>query len=183
MASGYGYSQAVADGPLFLAFLVPHILAGLTATAAGLVSMAAPKSSRLHARMGTVYYRAVALLAVSAAGLTAIHPARDLYLLVLGGLTLALAHTGRRRRGYLPHILAMTGSYTVLLTAFLADNGSRLPLAGRLPEAAYWLLPAAIATLLTGWALHRHAARLPSPHPIHRGGRGDGGTIAPNTDR
>ena len=52
----------------------------------------------------------------------------------------------------------MTGSYMVILTAFLADNGKNLPLATG-ATAAFWPLSAAIAAPLTAWSLRRHRGR------------------------
>jgi hypothetical protein len=59
----------------------------------------------------------------------------------------------------------MGGSYTVLLTAFYVDNGKNLPLWDRLPTAAYWALPALVATPV----IARSAARHRHPHPARPG--------------
>ncbi len=166
-------------GPVFLAFLIPHMLAGLTVTVTGAVVMVSPKGTRRHVRTGTAYFWAMAVLVATAAGLTAIRGSRDLPVFLLGLLALALASAGRHARrqlrttagrhprthpraaGHAPHILAMTGSYTVMLTAFYVDNGKNLPLVDRLPEPAYWLFPAVIAAPLIVRSLRRH--RSPKP--------------------
>ena len=58
-------------------------------------------------------------------------------------------------------------SYIALLTGFYVDNGSQLPLWDRLPHLLYWLLPAAVGTPLTWWALRRnHAIRARRPGRI-----------------
>ena len=170
-----GFAWAIAGtGAVFVVFLIPHILAGLTATAAGAAVMVSPKGSRRHIRMGTVYFWAMGALVVTAAGLTAIRGPRDLPVLGLGLLALALAgagrharrHPGTRNPGTQTHILAMTSSYTVLLTAFYVDNGKNLPLADRLPGIAYWLLPAVIAAPLIVRSLRRYRSpprREPDP--------------------
>ncbi len=168
-----GFAPAIAGtGPVFVAFLIPHILAGLTAIASGAVVVVSRKGTRRHVRTGTIYFWAIAVLAATAAGLTAIRGSRDLTVFLLGVLALALASTGRRARrhprarpwrawpGQATHILAMTSSYTVMLTAFLVDNGKNLPLADRLPTAAYWLLPAAIAAPLIAWSINRRGRTL-----------------------
>jgi len=197
-----GFARAIAGtGAVFAVFLIPHILAGLTATAAGAAVMVSPKGTRRHVRMGTAYFWAIAALVVTAAGLTAIRGPRDLPVFGLGLLALTLAgagrhvrrHPGSRSQGtqsqspgtqsqsqetqsqsqgtesqsqgtqsHSPHILAMTSSYTVMLTAFYVDNGKNLPLADRLPGTAYWLLPAAIAVPLIVRSLRRHRS------PPHR---------------
>jgi hypothetical protein len=169
-----GFPQALAGpGPLFLGILALHVAAGLTAVAAGAVAAAAPKRHGRHTRAGTVYYQAVTVVAATATALTSVRPARDWYLLLLGGLTLGLAAAGRHTRrhpdarpwrrwpGRAPHIVAMGSSYTVLLTAFYVDNGKRLPLWDRLPVAAYWLLPAAVAVPLMCRTLARHRGPRP----------------------
>ena len=101
---------------------------------------------------------AIGRVGFTATAMAVIRPARDWYLALLGALAFALAAAGRDYRrhparrpwrrwpGHIPHILAMGGSYTVLLTAFYVDNGKNLPLWDRLPTAAYWTLPALVAT-------------------------------------
>jgi uncharacterized membrane protein len=164
-----GFARAIAGtGPAFAVFLVPHILAGLTALTSGAAVLVARKGTRWHVRAGSLYAWALAALVVTAAGLTAIRGLRDLPVLLLGALALALAGTGRHARrhplsrpwrawpGHAPHILAMTSSYTVMLTAFLIDNARNLPLADRLPAGTAWLLPALISAPLIAWSLRRH---------------------------
>jgi uncharacterized membrane protein len=183
MAITPGFARAIAGtGLVFAAFLIPHILAGLTALASGALVMVSRKGTQLHARIGTGYFWAIAGLAATAAGLTTIRGARDLPVFLLGVLALALASTGRHARrhprarpwrawpGHAPHILAMTTSYTVMLTAILADNGKNLPLAGRLPAAADWLGPAAIAAPLIAWSLRRHRRPEPAAGPARAAG-------------
>src|SRR5487761_98321 len=98
-----GFTRAIAGtGPVFLAFLVPHVLAGLTAVASGAAVMASRKGTRRHARTGAAYFWAISALAATSAGLTAIRGSRDLSLLVLGVLALALAGAGRHARRPLP---------------------------------------------------------------------------------
>jgi hypothetical protein len=170
-AGAGGFSHAIAGaGPLFVAFLAVHVLGGLTAVVAGVLAATAPKRRGRHTRAGILYYWAITVVFATATAMTAMRPARDYYLFLLGALTFALASAGRlaRRRphawpwrrwpGHGPHILAMGTSYTVLLTAFYADNGKNLPGWDRLPTAAYWLLPALVAAPLILRALRRHRA-------------------------
>ncbi len=164
-----GFSGALAGtGPVFSAFLAVHVLAGLTAVAAGALAATAPKRRGRHTRAGTACYWAITALFATATAMTAMRPARDYYLFLLGALAFTLATAGRHARrhpharpwrrwpGHVPHILAMGGSYTVMLTAFYADNGKNLPLWDRLPTAAYWLLPALVAAPLIARSLRRH---------------------------
>jgi hypothetical protein len=174
-AFGPGPPPAVARaGPVFIAVLVPHIIAGLTALSSGTVILVARKGTGWHVRAGTTYFWAIAALVVTAAGLTAVRGPRDLPVFGLGLVALALAASGRHARrhpgerpwrawpGHSPHILAMTSSYTVMWTAFLADNARFLPLISRLPAAAALLLPTAIAAPLVTWTLRRHHKPAPA---------------------
>jgi putative copper export protein len=181
VASGFGNAVAGA-GPVFLAFLITHVLAGLTAVISGLLAATAPKRRGRHTRFGTVYYWALAVVSATAVAMTAMRPARDWYLALLGALAYLLATVGRhaRRRpgswpwrdrpaSHAPHIATMSGSYTVLLTAFYVDNGKNLPLWDRLPVVAYWLLPAIVAAPIIARSIHRHRgppvgrAKAPAP--------------------
>jgi lysylphosphatidylglycerol synthetase-like protein (DUF2156 family) len=177
-AGGSGFSRAVAGtGPAFLAFLAIHIPAGLTAVISGAIAATAPKRHGRHTRAGPIYYCAIAVVFATATAMAAIRPARDWYLALLGALAFALAAAGRDYRrhparrpwrrwpGHTPHILAMGSSYTVLLTAFYVDNGKNLPLWDRFPTAAYWALPALVATPV----IARSAARHRHPHPGRSG--------------
>lgn len=174
-----GFSTAIAGtGPAFLAFLAVHVPAGFTAVISGALAAAAPKRHGRHTRAGTVYYRAIAVVFVTAAAMAAIRPA-DWYLALLGALAFTLAAAGRDYRrhpgrrpwcrwpGHIPHILAMGGSYVVLLTAFYVDNGKKIPLLDQFPAAAYWLLPALIAMPVIARSTVRH--RNPPPAPPGQG--------------
>ena len=172
MAAG-GFSRDLSGvGDTFLAFLAIHVLAGLTAVVSGLLAATAPKRRGRHTLMGTVYYWAIAAVAGTAVAMTVMRPARDWYLALLGALAFLLATTGGHARrhprswpwrdrpaSHTPHIVAMGGSSTVLLTAFYVDNGKNLPLWDRLPVAAYWLLPAIVAAPVIGRAIRRRSAR------------------------
>lgn len=147
----------------------PGLITGphLTTVISGALAAAAPKRRGRHTRAGTVYYWAITVVFATATAMTALRPPRDYYLFLLGALAFTLATAGRHDRrhpsaslwrrwpGHAPHILAMSGSYVVLLTAFYVDNGKNLPLWDRLP-VAYWILPALVAAPLTARSLHRH---------------------------
>jgi lysylphosphatidylglycerol synthetase-like protein (DUF2156 family) len=169
-AGAGGFSRAIAAGagPLFLSFLAVHVPAGLAAVVSGALAATARKRQGRHTSSGTVYYWAITVVVATAAAMTALRPARDWYLLLLGAISFALAAAGRHARrhpagriwrrwpGHVPHILAMGGSYTVLLTAFYVDNGKNLPLWDQLPAAAYWVLPALVAAPVIGRSAARH---------------------------
>lgn len=174
-----GFDTAIAGtGPVFLAFLAVHVPAGLAAVICGALAATAPKGRGRHTRWGTIYFWAIAVVSATATAMAAIRPALDWYLALLGALAFALAAAGRDCRrhpdrppwrrwpGHLPHILAMGGSYVVLLTAFYVDNGKKLPLWDRLPTAAYWVLPALVAApiIARSAARHRRPAAAPPGH-------------------
>ena len=78
--------------------LIPHIVAGLTALSSGAAVLVSRKGTGWHMRAGATYFWAIALLAATAAALTAVRGARDLPVLGLGLLALALAAAGRHAR-------------------------------------------------------------------------------------
>lgn len=168
-AGGSSFDSALAAaGPLFEAFLAIHVAAGLTAVVSGVLAATAGKRRGRHTQSGTVYFWAIAVVSATAIPLAALRPASDWYLAVLGALAFTLAAAGRHIRrhprgrlgrrwpGHVPHVLAMGGSYTVMLTAFYVDNGPKLPLADRQPTAAFWLLPALVAAPLISRSVIRH---------------------------
>jgi hypothetical protein len=54
MAVAPGFARAIAGtGPVFAAFLVPHILAGLTAISSGALVMVSRKGTERHVRAAT----------------------------------------------------------------------------------------------------------------------------------
>ena len=73
-------------------------MAGLTALASGAVVTVSHKGTGWHVRAGTTYFWVLAVLAATAAGLTAVRGARDLPVFGLGLLALALAAAGRHAR-------------------------------------------------------------------------------------
>jgi hypothetical protein len=169
LAAAGGFSQALAGvGPLFFFFLAVHVPAGLVAVVSGALAATARKCRGRHTRWGAIYYWAIGVVFATTVAMTAVRPGRDWYLLLLGTTSFALATVGRNARrhprariwlrwpGHVPHILAMGGSYTVLLTAFYVDNGKNLPLWDRLPTAAYWVLPTLVAAPVIARSAIRH---------------------------
>jgi hypothetical protein len=66
MAAAPGFARAIAGtGPVFAAFLVPHILAGLTAICSGALVMVSRKGTERHVRAGTAYFGAITVLAAT----------------------------------------------------------------------------------------------------------------------
>ncbi len=159
-----GGLQVPDAGPVFRAALGVHVAAGLTAVLSGALASAARKRRGGHPRAGLVYLWAVSAVAATAMVMATIRWERDRHLALVAGVAFALAMAGlwsrrrRPRRWLLWHGAAMAGSYVALLTGFYVDNGPRLPLWNRLPDAAFWVLPAAVGVPLTWWALARNGA-------------------------
>ena len=115
-------------------------------------------------RFGQIYYKALAVVFVSAAGLAMLRWPNDAFLLALGTLAFGLASLGyiARRihwRGWsTTHILGMGLSYAVMQTAFWVDNGPTLPLWNRLPLLAFWITPSLIALPFFVRAFRRHTS-------------------------
>lgn len=171
--------------PVFGLLLAVHILAGLTCVVSGAVAMLSPKRRGRHPRFGEVYYWALAVVFATVTGLAAMHWPQNASLFVLGSIAFGVASIGyaarkRRWRGWLSvHILGMSLSYMVLLTAFYVDNGPNLPLWNRLPTIAFWIGPSLIGLPLLARALRRHAHVLADVRATTRalaGGLSSGGT-------
>jgi hypothetical protein len=150
------------DAPMFLAMIAAHIAAGLVCVISGVVAILSPKQAGRHPRSGTIYYWTLGIVSVTMTALSISRWSEDYHLFILGALSFLAATVGRMaRRRLWPswprlHMTGMGASYILLITAFYVDNGKNLPLWRELPQAAFWLLPAAIGvpTLLN--ALLRH---------------------------
>ncbi len=156
--------------PAFLAFLAVHVIAGLTAVAAGAVAALARKGSPLHVRAGRWYYRAITAVFVTAVILAAMRWRQDYYLVIIGAVaftaaTVGYQHRRRHRPGDTGHIAGMGTAYVAMLTAFYVDNGPHLPLWDRLPDLAFWLLPSAIGAPVIVRAILRARQASPTPRP------------------
>ena len=158
----FGGIPIPSDAPLFLAILSVHVLFGLAGVVTGAVAMFSKKMAGRHPRFGTYYYWSLAVVFVTAGGLSTMRWTENYHLFVLGVLSFSAAWIGRRARRrrwshWLKlHIATLGMSYVLLLTAFYVDNGPHLPLWNKLPPMAFWLLPAAIGVPLIVRALLRH---------------------------
>lgn len=154
--------------PWFLAIIAVHVAAGIVATAAGAVAMVSRKGPGRHPQAGTVYFRALVVVAATMSVLTVARWPANNHLALLGVLSLVSATAGRaarrrQRRGWRRvHIPSMGLSYIFMLTAFYVDNGPHLPIWNRLPGWAFWFLPALIGLPVIGWAMKRHRAWAPA---------------------
>jgi hypothetical protein len=149
----------------FTAFLIGHILAGLTCVVTGVIAMRSQKRRGPHPRFGTVYYWSLAVVFVTATGMALMRWSQDYHLAIIGSVTFGCASVGYAARkirwnGWITaHIWGMGLSYAALLTGFYVDNGPNLPVWQRLPHLTYWLLPSAIGVPLILRAVARWSAR------------------------
>src|SRR6516165_9765550 len=159
--------EVASAAPLFLAFLVVHVLAGLTAVITGAIAALVRKGSPRHIRAGRWYYRAITAVFVTATVLAAMRWRQDYYLFIIGAVaftaaTIGYQHRRRHRPGDTGHIAGMGVAYVAMLTAFYVDNGPHLPLWDRLPTLAFWLLPTAIgAPIIARAIIHARARHAP----------------------
>ena len=157
----------VVGAPVTLGFgllLVVHIPAGMTGVVTGAVALLSRKQRGRHPLFGEVYFWALAVVFVTATGMAFMRWEHSAYLFVLGCIAFVFGSSGyaaRKRRwpGWLTtHMIGMSLSYIVLLTAFYVDNGPKLPTLGS---------PADDRVL--GWTItHRPAAACPrasAPRP------------------
>jgi hypothetical protein len=150
--------------PVSLAFgllLVVHIAGALTCVTTGALALVSRKARGHHPRFGELYYWGLAVVFVTASGMAAMRWAESAYLFVLGCIAFGFGSLGfvarkRRRPGWLSvHIIGMSVSYIVLLTAFYVDNGPKLPVWDRLPTFAFWVGPSLIGVPLLIRTLRR----------------------------
>lgn len=144
--------------PVFLAILAVHVLAGLTAVAAGAAAALTRKGGVRHRRAGRVFYRAIAVVFATAVVLTAMRWRQDYHLAIIGAVAFAAAtagylHRRRHRPGDTGHILGMGIGYVAMLTAFYVDNGPHLPLWDTLPPVTFWFLPSVVAAPIIARAI------------------------------
>jgi hypothetical protein len=155
----------------FHLLLAVHIAAALTCVVTGAIAALSRKRPGRHPGLGALYYRSLTVVVASAAWLAALRWPQDAYLLALGTVSLAaatLGRTARRRRwGWRRwrwiglHLVGMSASYSLLLTAFYVDNGKHLPVWRTLPHLAYWLLPTAVGLPLIAGGLARYHGLAP----------------------
>ena len=170
--------QVGSTAPVFLAFLVLHVLAGLTAVITGAVAALSRKGSPRHVRAGRWYYGAISTVFATATALAAMRWRQDYYLFLIGAVaftaaTVGYQHRRRHRPGDTGHIIGMGTAYVAMLTAFYVDNGPHLPLWDRLPAWAFWLLPSAIgAPVIVRAVLRARRARQEPPATALQGPAG-----------
>jgi hypothetical protein len=141
--------QVGSTAPVFLSFLVVHIAAGLTAVMTGAIAALTRKGSAQHVRVGRWFYRAIAVVFLTATALSIMRWRQDYHLLIIGtaaftAATFGYLHRRRHWPGDTGHILGMGIGYVAMLTAFYVDNGPHLPMWDRLTPLTFWFLPSVV---------------------------------------
>jgi hypothetical protein len=148
--------------PFFIAILAMHIGAGLVAVMGGLGAMLSVKGRGRHARFGTVYFGAIAVVAATMTALSVMRWREDRHLFLIGCVSFGCAFMARRSirsSGSFrirAHIVGMGSSYLAMLVAFYVDNGPNLPVWKQMPPTLYWLLPIGVGAPLILRAVQRH---------------------------
>lgn len=143
-------------------FVLAHVAAGLVAVTSGAAAMLAAKGELSHRRRGRTYLAALAVVCMSGIGLAIFrwpHFPHLFALAVIAGALAALGYAARRRPSRILHLVGMSASYAVMLTAFYVDNGPKLPIWRLLPPSVFWVLPSLVALPLIARASIREWRR------------------------
>lgn len=138
------------DNPLFLAFIIIHIILGLICTVSGIVAMFSRKARGTHSKAGKIYYFGITALFVTVVITSLMRWPHNIHLLIVGTFAWIFAFVGRRvARSLRPdwtrmHTVCMGTSFILLMTGFYVDNGKNLPFWNQFPVLFFWLFPAVI---------------------------------------
>lgn len=134
--------------PVFLGFVIVHILISMISIISGVVAMFALKTSLRHKRSGNIYFWSIFLSLITVIILSIMRWPHNLHLLVIGILAFCFAYAGRKysdRPVRRLHTVYMGLSYVFLITGFYVDNGKHLPFWRIFPQLFFYFFP-----LLTG---------------------------------
>ena len=151
---------------MFLAVVFAHVVVGLACVIAAPIAMLSAKRPGRHPVAGTAYFWCLATVFASMSVLSVLRWTEDAHLFFLGTLSFGAAIVGRTARrvqwsGWLKyHIIGMSLSYILLLTAFYVDNGPNLPLWRNLPSLLYWVAPSLVGIPILIRVLLRHPLML-----------------------
>ncbi|TIN21893.1 MAG: DUF2306 domain-containing protein [Mesorhizobium sp.] len=155
-------NQIPSTDPVFLWIVGFHILIGIPCVISGALAMLSRKGQGRHSSFGSLYFWFLMTLFGSAAILSAMRWEHNYHLFILGLLAVSAAIFGisaaRRRWHQWPrlHLSGMGGSYILMLTAFLVDNGQFLPFWRDLPPIVLWFVPSLLGLPPLINALLRH---------------------------
>ncbi|MDD4971244.1 MAG: hypothetical protein PHT07_17585 [Paludibacter sp.] len=150
------------NSPLFLAMIGIHVLAALICILSALLAIFTRKTDKRHPVYGKIYFWSLLVVFATSIVVSIIRWPLDNHLLGLGMLSFSFAFTGRMAQRYnwkyrmRWHLICMSLSFILLLTAFYVDNGKNLPLWKLLPEIYYWIIPGIIGIPVMLYVLLNH---------------------------
>lgn len=136
--------------PVFLGFVILHIIIGILAVVIGACAMLSDKTRKLHPRFGNVYFWLMIASFGTIIILSVMRWEHNIHLFTIGVLAFTCAFAGRRvarvkiNRWSRWHTVLMGMSYVFLLTGFYVDNGKNLPLWKLLPQWAFYFIPSLV---------------------------------------
>lgn len=148
--------------PVFLTFVVVHILISLLCLISGLLAMLTQKTTPRHPYFGKIYFWGMVSAFVTVLVLSIMRWPHNIHLLSIGMLAFIFTYAGRRiaqdkkSNWTRLHTICMSASYILLLTGFYVDNGKNLPFWRFLPQWFFWTFPAAVGTPIILYVLKRH---------------------------
>ena len=148
--------------PIFLRFVVVHILISLVAVVSGLVAMLSDKGKRRHTTYGKVYFWSMLFSFCTVIILSVMRWPHNIHLLSIGILAIGSTMGGywfaKNQRVSWPrfHTICMGASCILLITGFYVDNGKNLPFWKLFPQWFFWVFPAAVGMPVILYVLRNH---------------------------
>jgi uncharacterized membrane protein len=152
--------------PVFLAFVVLHVVLGVSAVVIGICAMLSRKTGERHRKFGVYYFGLMAASFVTIIVLSVMRWPHNVHLLAIGVLAFGSAYAGRKlikastKRWSRWHTALMGISYVMLLTGFYVDNGKNLPFWNLFPQWFFYLFPSMIGIPII--------VRVLKTHPLNR---------------
>lgn len=148
--------------PIFLRFVVVHILISLVAVVSGLVAMLSDKGKIRHSTYGKVYFWSMLFSFCTVIILSVMRWPHNIHLLSIGILAVGSTMAGywfaknQRISWTRFHTICMGASYILLMTGFYVDNGKNLPFWKLFPQWFFWVFPAAVGMPIILYVLRNH---------------------------
>jgi uncharacterized membrane protein len=152
--------------PVFLTFVVVHIIISLTCVVSGALAMFADKGGKRHSIYGKVYFWSMLSAFVTIVILSIMRWPHNIHLLSIGILAVSCVYLGwrlaknQKKNWTRLHTILMGSSYIFLLTGFYVDNGKNLPVWRLFPQWFFWVFPAAVGIPII--------LRVLKTHPLNR---------------
>lgn len=157
--------------PVFLAFVVVHIMISLIAVLAGVFAMLSDKRKGTHSLYGRFYLWAMLSSFCTVVILSIMRWPHNIHLLSLGVLAVgsALAGYWLTKNRFLNwtryHTICMGASYILLITGFYVDNGKNLLFWKVFPQWFFWVFPAVVGVPIIIYAFRTNSLNSKSSHP------------------